>query len=31
VPGDPRDRAKAELPESQSPEGASKHLPERRL
>ena len=27
---DPRDMAKAGLPESQSPEGAKAHLPERR-
>src|ERR1700722_15954866 len=31
VPGDPRDMAKAGLPESQSPEGASKRPPERCL
>src|SRR3954447_23626340 len=30
APGDPRDMAKAGLPESQSPEGAKAHLPERR-
>ena len=29
--GDPRDMAKAGLPESQSPEDASSHPPERRL
>jgi hypothetical protein len=29
--GDPRDTAKARLPESQSPEGAKSHPPERRL
>ena len=29
--GDPRDMAKAELPESQSPEDAMVHPPERRL
>jgi len=31
VPGDPRDMAKAGLPEPQSPEGATQRLPERRL
>jgi hypothetical protein len=31
VLGDPRDMAKAGLPESQSPEGAKPHPPERRL
>ena len=31
VPGDPRDMAKAGLPEAQSPEGANAHPPERRL
>ena len=29
--GDPRDKAKAGLPESQSPEDGSSHPPERRL
>jgi hypothetical protein len=31
VPGGPRDTAKAELPEAQSPEGVSGHPPERRM
>ena len=31
APGDPRDMAKAGLPESQSPDDAKSHPPERRL